>query len=107
MARSFIVEGSRFYMPRRYQGPDDVLLLTHITGEPIAFQPNEVSCFELLALPHTLRHFVVLYVGNKSYVLLETKEEVIATLDGGTRAESSVRGMPAVSGRLSAEQNPL
>lgn len=82
MDKSFIVEGSRFYVPKDC-GLDGIGL-TLITGRVKDFTLPEISCFELLALPHTLRNFVVIHLQKgRSYVVLETKEQIETELHAG------------------------
>lgn len=80
MEFSRIVQGSRFYMPRGYCGPDR-LEFTHVTNQLLIVRACQVSCFELLAMPGVLRNYVVIHAGNQSWVVLETKEEVLAKLE--------------------------
>jgi len=88
MDQSRIVEGSRFYVPR-LTDPAARYIFTLLHGETISVKPHEINCFEMLALPGTLRDFVVIHRGARSHVILETKEEVITTLDASEAADES------------------
>jgi len=101
------VQGSRFYLPRPYIGPDE-LIFTHVSGEPFYCRACEISCFELVAMKETLRNFVVIHLGRKSYVLLETQAEVLNLLDCGFNwPQSPVQRLLGNPGGLSSEQAPL
>jgi hypothetical protein len=81
MNLSHVVEGSRFYLPRPYAGPN-ALTFHLLSGQSLTVEASQVSCFELLRLPNCLRDFVVMYAGFNSFVLNETKAEVLIEMDG-------------------------
>jgi len=107
MGESNIVQGSRFYLPRPYVGPDE-LIFTHVSGEPFYCRACEISCFELLAMKDTLRNFVVIHLGRSSYVLLETQADVVTMLESGhDGTQSPVQRLLRDPRGLSSQQMPL
>jgi len=73
---SFLIPGSRFYLPRPYEGPTE-LLFKRLYGGHVLVNACEISCFELYKWPGVLQASVVMHLQNGvSHVLGETREEV-------------------------------
>jgi len=73
---SFLIPGSRFYLPRPYHGPGEILF-KRIYGGHILVDVCEISCFEMYKWPGVLQASVVMHLQNGvSHVLGQTEEEV-------------------------------
>lgn len=88
---SFLIPGSRFYLPRPYDGPDE-LLFQRLYGGGLLVDASEVSCFEMYKWPGTLTACVVIHLQNGvSHVLSDSQEAVREKLtSSGRRVEPSL-----------------